>query len=102
MSRLDRIHIVEKHERVSIGDVFFEDILPRKLMMNFVLSDIMGCTGTKAAKTEGNIERYQHELFEAAQTGRDRRLRDILDDLDKRKAIATKKEILNTGMSIFT
>lgn len=58
----------------------------------------MGCTGTKAAKAEGDIERYQHELFEAAQTGNDRRIREILDDLDKRKAISTKKEILNTGM----
>lgn len=58
----------------------------------------MGCTGTKSSKIEGNIERYHQEIFEAAQTGNDRRVREILEDLDKRKATAAKKEILNTGM----
>jgi hypothetical protein len=58
----------------------------------------MGCTGTKATKAEGDIDRYHQEIFEAAQTGDDRRLKEILDELDKRKALSTKKEVLNMGM----
>ncbi len=58
----------------------------------------MGCTGTKANKAEGDIDRYHQEIFDAAQTGDDRRLKEILDELDKRKAISTKKEVLNMGM----
>ncbi len=58
----------------------------------------MGCTGTKATKAEGDIDRYHQDIFEAAQTGDDRRLKEILDELDKRKALSTKKEVLNMGM----
>jgi hypothetical protein len=61
-------------------------------------SEIMGCTGTKATKAEGDIDRYHQDIFEAAQTGDDRRLKEILDELDKRKALSTKKEVLNMGM----
>jgi hypothetical protein len=58
----------------------------------------MGCTSTKTSKAEGDIDRYHQEIFEAAQNGDDRRLKDILDELDKRKALSTKKEVLNMGM----
>jgi hypothetical protein len=58
----------------------------------------MGCTGTKASKAEGDIDRYHQEIFNAAQAGDVRRLKDILDELDRRKATATKKEVLNMGM----
>ena len=58
----------------------------------------MGCTGTKASKAESDIDRYHQELFTAAQTGDVKRLKDILDELDKRKASTTKKEVLNMGM----
>ncbi|CAF5128968.1 unnamed protein product, partial [Rotaria sp. Silwood1] len=57
----------------------------------------MGCTGTKANKAEGDIERYHQEIFTAAQTGDVKRLKDILDELDRRKATTTKKEVLNMG-----
>jgi hypothetical protein len=58
----------------------------------------MGCTGTKATKAEGDIDRYHQEIFAAAQSGDGRRLKEILDELDRRKASATKKEVLNMGM----
>jgi hypothetical protein len=58
----------------------------------------MGCTGTKASKAEGDLERYHQEIFTAAQTGDVKRLKDILDELDRRKASTTKKEVLNMGM----
>jgi hypothetical protein len=57
----------------------------------------MGCTGTKASKAEGDIDRYHQDILNAAQTGDVKRLKDILDDLDKRKASTTKKEVLNMG-----
>ena len=59
----------------------------------------MGCTGAKASKAESDIDRYHQELFTAAQTGDVKRLKDILDELDKRKASTIKKEVLNMGMS---
>jgi hypothetical protein len=58
----------------------------------------MGCTGTKASKAEGDIDRYHQELFNAAQMGDVKRLKDILDELDRRKASSLKKEVLNMGM----
>ncbi len=58
----------------------------------------MGCTGTKTSKAEGDIDRYHQDIFNAAQAGDVRRLKDILDELDRRKATATKKEVLNMGM----
>jgi hypothetical protein len=58
----------------------------------------MGCTGSKASKAEGDLERYHQEIFAAAQSGDDKRLKDILDELDRRKASAAKKEVLNMGM----
>lgn len=58
----------------------------------------MGCTSGKANKAEGDIERYHLEILTAAQTGDVKRLKDTLDELDKRKAIATKKDVLNMGM----
>lgn len=61
------------------------------------ISDIMGCTGTKANKVEGDIERYHQEVFGAVQIGDIKRLKDILDELDRRKASTTKKEALNRG-----
>jgi len=57
----------------------------------------MGCTGTKASKAEGDLERYHQDIFTAAQTGDLKRLKDILDELDRRKALTTKKEVLNMG-----
>ena len=69
-----------------------------KLVRDCFISERMGCTGTKSSKAEGNIERYHQEIFEAAQRGDDRRLKEILDELDKRKAFSTKKEVLNMGM----
>jgi hypothetical protein len=62
------------------------------------LSEIMGCTSTKAVKAESDTDRYHQDLFAAAQTGDVKRLKDILDELDKRKASATKKTVLNMGM----
>lgn len=58
----------------------------------------MGCTGSKSSKAEGDIERYHQELFQIAQNGDVRRLKDIFEELDKRKALSTKKEVLNMGM----
>jgi len=58
----------------------------------------MGCTGTKASKAEGDLERYHQEIFAAAQSGDDKRLKSILDELDRRKASTTKKDVLNMGM----
>lgn len=58
----------------------------------------MGCTGTKASKAEGDIDRYHVEILNAAQGDDVRRLKEILDELDKRKATTTKKEVLNMGM----
>ena len=58
----------------------------------------MGCTGTKATKAEGDLERYHQEIYAAAQTGEFKRIKDILDELDRRKASTTKKELLNMGM----
>ncbi|UJR14534.1 hypothetical protein I4U23_001530 [Adineta vaga] len=57
----------------------------------------MGCTGTKASKAEGDIDRYHQEILNAAQGDDVRRLKEILDELDKRKATTTKKEVLNMG-----
>lgn len=62
----------------------------------------MGCTGTKSTKAEGDLERYHQEIFTAAQTGDVKRLKDILDELDRRKASTTKKEVLNMGMYCFS
>ncbi|CAF0998501.1 unnamed protein product [Rotaria magnacalcarata] len=59
----------------------------------------MGCTGTKASKAEGDIDRYHLEILAAAQAGDVKRLKDTLDELDRRKASATKKDVLNMGMS---
>lgn len=59
----------------------------------------MGCTSTKTTKAEGDLERYHQEIFTAAQTGDVKRLKDILDELDRRKASTTKKDVLNMGMS---
>jgi hypothetical protein len=61
----------------------------------------MGCTGTKASKAEGDLERYHQAIFAAAQTGDVKSLKDILDELDRRKASTTKKEVLNMGMKFF-
>lgn len=61
----------------------------------------MGCTSTKTTKAEGDLERYHQEIFTAAQTGDVKRLKDILDELDRRKASTTKKEVLNMGMYRF-
>jgi hypothetical protein len=58
----------------------------------------MGCTGAKATKAEGDLERYHQEIFAAAQSGDDKRLKAILDELDRRKASTTKKDVLNMGM----
>jgi hypothetical protein len=58
----------------------------------------MGCTGTKANKAEGDIERYHQDILLAAQTGDVKKLKEILDELDRRKASTTKKEVLNMGM----
>ena len=59
----------------------------------------MGCAGAKASKAEGDIDRYHQEIFNAAQTGDVKRLKEILDELDKRKAFQTKKDVLNMGRS---
>ncbi|CAF4526582.1 unnamed protein product [Rotaria magnacalcarata] len=61
----------------------------------------MGCTGTKASKAEGDIDRYHLEILAAAQAGDVKRLKDTLDELDRRKASATKKDVLNMGVIIF-
>lgn len=61
----------------------------------------MGCTGTKASKAEGDLERYHQEILTTAQTGDVKRLKEILDELDRRKASTTKKEVLNMGMQTF-
>jgi hypothetical protein len=58
----------------------------------------MGCTGTKTSKAEGDIDRYHQEIFTAAQSGDVKRLKDILDELDRRKASSIKKDVLNMGM----
>jgi len=58
----------------------------------------MGCTGTKSSKAEGDIDRYHQEIFTAAQSGDVKRLKDILDELDRRKASSIKKDVLNMGM----
>ena len=58
----------------------------------------MGCTGSKASKAEGDIDRYHVEIFTAAQKGDVKRLKEILDELDRLKASNTKKEVLNMGM----
>ncbi|CAF0837051.1 unnamed protein product [Adineta steineri] len=55
----------------------------------------MGCTSTKRSKAEGDIDRYHLEILNAAQGDDVRRLKEILDELDKRKATTTKKEVLN-------
>ncbi|CAF1267411.1 unnamed protein product [Adineta steineri] len=57
----------------------------------------MGCTGTKASKAEGDLERYHQDISIAAQKGDDKRIKEILDELDRRKATTTKKEVLNMG-----
>ena len=61
----------------------------------------MGCTSSKTAKGEGDLERYHQEVFKAAESGDVKRLKDILDELDRRKASATKKEVLNMGKIVF-
>lgn len=58
----------------------------------------MGCTGTKTSKAEGDLDRYHQEIFNAAQMGDVKRLKDILEDLDRRKT-SIKKEVLNMGMT---
>lgn len=57
----------------------------------------MGCTSSKASKTEGDLERYHQEIFKIAQSGDAKRLKEILDELDRRKASTMKKEVLNMG-----
>ena len=59
----------------------------------------MGCTSAKASKAEGDLDRYHQEILLAAQKGDDKRIKEILDELDRRKATTTKKEVLNMGMS---
>ncbi|CAF1052114.1 unnamed protein product [Rotaria sordida] len=54
-------------------------------------------TGAKANTADGDIERYHEELFEIAQTGDIKRLKDLLDELDRHKDSTTKKELLNMG-----
>lgn len=66
-------------------------------LFSFLLLDKMGCTGTKASKAEGDVDRYHLEILNAAQGDDVRRLKEILDELDKRKTSATKKEVLNMG-----
>lgn len=60
--------------------------------------DSMGCTSAKSSKIEGEIDRYHEDIFNAVQAGNTKQLREILDELDRRKASATKKEVLNMGM----
>ncbi|CAF3681618.1 unnamed protein product [Rotaria sordida] len=61
----------------------------------------MGCTSAKANKVESDLERYHQEIFGVVQTGDVKRLKDILDELDRRKASTTKKEnIIIFGISI--
>ncbi|CAF4541299.1 unnamed protein product, partial [Didymodactylos carnosus] len=55
----------------------------------------MGCAGTKAGKAESDSDHYHQEILNAAQTGEVQKLKDIFDELDKRKAYSTKKEVLN-------
>ncbi|CAF1331675.1 unnamed protein product [Adineta ricciae] len=57
----------------------------------------MGCTSAKASKAEGDLDRYHQEILLAAQKGDDKRIKEILDELDRRKATTTKKEVLNMG-----
>lgn len=57
----------------------------------------MGCTSTKGSKSESYIERYHQQLLEAAQTGEVKLFKEILDELDKKKASSTKKTVLNMG-----
>ncbi|CAF0739077.1 unnamed protein product [Rotaria sordida] len=64
----------------------------------YVHSYSMGCTSAKANKVESDLERYHQEIFGVVQTGDVKRLKDILDELDRRKASTTKKEVLNMGM----
>lgn len=60
--------------------------------------DEMGCTSSNANKAEGDLDRYHHEILIAAQNDDVKRLKEILDELDRRKASNTKKEVLNMGM----
>lgn len=62
----------------------------------------MGCTSAKGTKNESDIDRYHQELFAAAQNGDVKRLKDIIDELDRRKNSTTKKEVLNMGKSLRT
>ncbi|CAF1085781.1 unnamed protein product, partial [Didymodactylos carnosus] len=55
----------------------------------------MGCAGSKTGKAEGDSDRYHQEILHAAQSGDIKRLKDTFDELDRRKAYATKKEVLN-------
>ncbi|CAF1411584.1 unnamed protein product, partial [Rotaria sordida] len=71
--------------------------MTEQFIANVLNKTKMGCTGTKANKAEGDIDRYHQEIFAAAQTGDVKRLKDILDELDRRKASTTKKEVLNMG-----
>lgn len=59
----------------------------------------MGCASSKSSKAEGDTDLYHHEILIAAQTDDLKRLREILDELDRRKASNMKKEVLNRGMS---
>ncbi len=43
-------------------------------------------------------DQYHQKIVDAALLGADKQLKDILDELDQRKAFATKKEVLNMGM----
>lgn len=62
----------------------------------------MGCTSSKTAKGEGDLERFHHEVFAVAESGNVKRLKEILDELDRRKASTTKKDVLNMGKIVFT
>lgn len=57
----------------------------------------MGCTSSKPGKSEGALEQYHLDVLAAAQKGDDKRIKEILDELDRRKAAAMKKEVLNMG-----
>lgn len=76
-------------------DIYFLVLLNNRCL--FFL-DSMGCTSAKSSKIEGEIDRYHEDIFNAVQAGNTKQLREILDELDRRKASATKKEVLNMGM----
>jgi ankyrin repeat protein len=59
--------------------------------------ETIGCTDTKENETESDIDRYHQQILIAVITGYDKRLKDILDELDECKSSTTKKEVLNMG-----